>query len=69
MVLTLLYDSSRPNPRIVIFYGVVTTNAESFDLVIECCEDGDLRKLLDTKETQISDEQKSQILMDIAQVK
>ena len=61
--------SSRPHPRIVNFYGAVTTNAESFDLVIEYCEDGDLRNLLDTKETKISDEQKWQIVMDVAQVK
>ena len=52
----------------MIFYGVVTTKAESFDLVIEYCEDGDLRNLLDTKETEISDEQKLQIVMDVAQV-
>ena len=68
LVLTLSSTCSRPHPRIVNFYGTVTTNAESFDLVIEYCEDGDLRNLLDTKETEISDEQKLQIVMDVAQV-
>lgn len=49
-------------------YGVVTTDPTVYGLVIEYFELGDLRTLLNAKDTHISDEQKTRILLDIAQV-
>ena len=52
-------------------YGVMTTDSDYFGLVIEYFELGDVRMLLDAKEEtpHISIDQKSQILLDIAEVK
>ena len=46
----------------------MTMDAAYFGLVIELLEDGDVRALLDDKDTHISNEQKWQMLMDIAEV-
>ena len=59
----------RPHPRIVVLYGVVTTDPNSFGLVIEFCVCGDLRNnVLDAKHIHLGIEQMLQILMDVAQV-
>ena len=59
----------RPDPRIVVMYGVVTTDPNSFGLVIEFCVCGDLRNnVLDVKDIHLGIEHTLQILMDIAQV-
>ena len=52
----------------MVLYGVMTTDPTFFGLVIEYCRLGDLRTLLDAQDTEISNEQKMRILMDIAQV-
>ena len=59
--------SDSRHPRIVIIYGVYTKDSSYLGLVLEFCRDGDLRRLLDSN-TSLSNEQKLQILMDIAQV-
>ena len=53
----------------MVFYGIMTTDQKYFGLILESCPLGDLRDLLDTGETHLSNDQKSRILMDIAQVK
>ena len=66
---SLSCDSPRPHPRIVILYGVVTTDPNSFGFVIEFCVCGDLRNnVLDAKDMHLSIEHMLQILMDVAQV-
>ena len=49
-------------------YGVTTTDPNYFGIVIEDCPHGDLRKRLDNPSTNLSIEQKFQILKDIAEV-
>ena len=49
-------------------YGVYTKDSSYLGLVLEFCRHGDLRKLLNTN-TPLSNAQKLQILMDIAQVR
>ena len=46
----------------------MTTDQSFFGLVVAYYERGDLRALLDDRDTHISIEQKSRILMDVAQV-
>ena len=59
---------SRPHPRVLPMWGVVTTDPTSFGIVIEHCGRGDVRKLLNERHTHLSNKQKLQILKDIAEV-
>ena len=55
-------------PRVVRAYGVYMKDRSFLGLVMEYCEDGDLRQLLSRTEVDLSDEQKWRILLDIAEV-
>ena len=59
---------SRPHPRILTMWGVVTTDPNWLGIVIEHCGRGDVRKLLNERHTHLSNGQKLQILKDIAEV-
>ena len=59
---------AHPHPRIVTFYGVSTTDPKYFGIVIQYFELGDLRRLLDYKNTHLSPQQMWQLIKDIAQV-
>ena len=55
------------HPRIVCIYGVYTKDPSYYGMLVECCELGDLRTLLDKMDTHLSNQHI--VILDIAQVK